>query len=167
MKKLNINSADFVYALRIKERSKLYNEKGIVNFNFDDYDKWVNVRGVFNEKDAAAMLEAENMTSEEFNNGLKELNDEEKQIASEAVDKSEWFGLYKEIMNKCAEKIEKLSFPSDKLDIGISVLPFTLYCGERHSKQINNMNKLSVGEKVIQTMIEKISGNIIINRITL
>ena len=161
MKKININSADFVYALRIKERSKLYNEKGIVNFNFDDYDKWVNVRGVFNEKDAAAMLEAENMTSEEFNNGLKELNDEEKQIASEAVDKSEWFGLYKEIMNKCAEKIEKLSFPSDKLDIGISVLPFTLYCGERLSKQINNMNKLSVGEKVIQTMIEKISGNIL------
>jgi len=161
MKNVNINSTDYVNALRIKERAELYKEKGIVNYNFDDYDKWLNVRGVFNANDAAEMLEAENMTSEEFNNGLKELTDEEKQIASEAVEKSEWFGLYKEIMEKCAEKIDKVTFPSEKLDIGISVLPFTLYCGERISNQINSMTRLSIGEKVIQTMLGKISGNIL------
>ena len=161
MKNVNINSIDFVNALRIKERAELYKEKGIVNYNFDDFDKWVNVRGVFNANDAAAMLEAENMTSEEFNNGLKELTEEEKQIAAEAVEKSEWFGLYKEIMDRCAEKLESITFPSDKLDIGISVLPFTLYCGERISRQISSLTKFSAGDKVIQTMIEKISGNIL------
>ena len=98
MKNFSVSGTDFVKALRIKERAEIYSKHNICNNSFSEYEKWVNTRGVITEQDIVEMLEAEGISSEEFNNGLKTLTEKEIQTVAEDVESADWFVLYKKII---------------------------------------------------------------------
>ncbi len=161
MKNFSVSGTDFVKALRIKERAEIYSKHNICNNSFSEYEKWVNTRGVITEQDIVEMLEAEGISSEEFNNGLKTLTEKEIQTVAEDVESADWFVLYKKIMEVYSGKMSEINIGSMPLDFGIAVLPFTIYSGELISSRINVMKKIHVAPEAMQKMIEKVTVTIL------
>lgn len=154
----SLKSIDYISALRIIERIKIYSKNGITNNNFAEYENWVKTRGVVTENEIISMLNVQNITPEEFNNALKNLDDNEKKIVSIAIDKSDWYILFKEIINNYEMNISNITFNKETLDFGACVLPFILYCSGKLYNEIEKVRKLKISAKVMQSMLEKITG---------
>mgnify|MGYP001175443737 CR=1 FL=1 len=151
----NINVLNYVKALNIKERIKLYKKNNISNMSYDDYQNWVNIRGIVTENDIKKMLEVEEITGEQLNSALKKLTDEEINKIASQIKNKKWINDYKKIMERYNNVYKKIKYKNDQIDLGISVSPFLIYINTSLLKIKNNLTNIKVSDKVVESMCTK------------
>lgn len=150
-------------ALTVKERIGLYKKHNIFNYDYSQFQNWINTNGVMTEKDIYEMLDVNGISSVDFNLGLKALDAEERFKISDDVKNMKWVIDYENLVDNwiqkyTEEKLIEIEGLDEKLDLSISLSPFVLYVKESLQNKMDDLKNIKVQERITLQMIEKCSS---------
>lgn len=100
----------YIKALKIEERIPVYERNHIYNMGYEGFQKWANIRGLISTSDIIELFSLKDITTEEINNALKEIDDKEISIIAKAFATMEWFENYSMALNRYAQLSNKIEY---------------------------------------------------------
>ena len=157
---------NFEKALTIYERISMYKKHGIVNYDYHELQNWINTRGTLTESDFKSMLETCAISSEDFNCGLKKLEDHEVAMLQSDIMEIDWVKTYKEIINDYKVNFDKVKLElidnlDNELDFGLSLAPFILRIQNVLEDCISNLCNIKLSSNARKQVLEKCSSILI------
>lgn len=157
MENVSFEKINYIKALTIKERADIYYKLGINNFSYSEMQKWMDIRGVVSEDDIYKMIELNNMSNEDYNRGLKALDDIEEAEKVKIWDEcsnQDWYKQYMEIIDNYMEEYQKVN--ASTIDLSLSLTPFILWSGKQLKKEIDKLKNITVSQQASLKLIQKV-----------
>lgn len=154
MEKDFLKKLSYENSLTIKERIKIYSKLDINNYNYSELQNWMKIRGVVSENDIYKMIELNDISVEDFNRGLKKLDDSDRRKIWKEFSNFDWFKDYKKIMENYLNAENNLT--EINLDLSLSLSPFILWYSDILKKEINKLKNIIVSKEASIKLMEKL-----------
>lgn len=152
----DIKEKNLVDSLLSSERILSLKEKeDSVEYDIDNISKWLDLKSLIKEKGFKQRLNIEGIDEKDFNLGIKELNDDEREILLDYVKESDWFKYFEEIMSVFEEVDESAHKNGSFENINVSYIirPFMYTIEKNILETINSLNNFKLNENAIQQIM--------------
>lgn len=150
-------------ALLSSERiSALKKYKDLSEYNKDNISSWLDKKSLIKEDDFKQRLKIEGIDEKDFNIGIKELEEDEREVLLDYAKESEWFKYFEEIMTLFENTDETIHEKGVFEDINASYIirPFMYFLEKNIVDTINSLNNFKIKESAVQELMNTFANKI-------
>ena len=151
-----------VNAMSIRERLDTFKKNNIsLDIENKYIEAWKSRKSVIKSDSFNTKLKVEGFSEKEFNYAIKDLSEEDREMLSTDLVKSDWFNKFEEILEHFIEKEENIIDDNEtKPDYGLdyTVRPFLFWAYSRIKKAINELKNFHCNDEIPSQVIESLNG---------
>ena len=152
----HLEERNLVNSLLSNERfSFLKQKKNLIDYDISNISKWLNLKSLVKENELNERLKYEKIDKNDFNLGIKKLDDNEKDFLLNYIKKMDWFQYFEKLM--CTfEEVDNNAHKNgiyEEIDMSYVIRPFIYTLEKNIYSTIKSLKNFNVSENAIKQIL--------------
>lgn len=152
----HLEERNLVNSLLSNERfSFLKQKKNLIDYDISNMPKWLNLKSLVKENELNERLKYEKIDKNDFNLGIKKLDDNEKDFLLNYIKKMDWFQYFEKLM--CTfEEVDNNAHKNgiyEEIDMSYVIRPFIYTLEKNIYSTIKSLKNFNVSENAIKQIL--------------